>query len=117
MKEILLLGLLLAVGGGIVGGIGVMLWPPATLGACLWAWGGIGGLSFLALWIRRRASGSTVVLLPMALRLVGAPVWIGGGALLFQPSLGPYLVVSIGGVIIFLIAEVALTLRNLRRPL
>jgi hypothetical protein len=100
---------------GVVGVYGVV--PPPAKIAGVWTWAGCGGVALLAHFLGRTATGSAAVLLPSFVRLILWPVWIGGMAWYFSPSLRLFLPVVLVAIGTFLIAEVSLSLRNLRRPL
>lgn len=113
MKAIaILLGIMLT-------GLGLLLlwgnrWGEATQFACLLSWIGIGALTGVSFLLRRGARNMGQILLPALLRLVFLPLWVGLWAWYFGPALKPYLLVTLLGVVVFLGAEVALSLRKLR---
>ncbi|MCX7606161.1 MAG: hypothetical protein N2170_02690 [Bacteroidia bacterium] len=106
--------LLTLMGGVLLYSMFGVVFPEART-ACVWAWTGTGLIALLAFWLRKKLSGMAVALAPTAVRLFLLPLWLGGVAWIFSPPLLPFAFVSIGAVLVFLVAEVALTLRNLRR--
>lgn len=104
----------------VAGGVSLLLWGDrlgeATRLACLLSWIGMGVLSSVSFFLRQGARSMGQVLLPSLLRLVLLPLWVGLWAWYLSPTLKPYLLVTLLGLAVFLAAEVALSLRNLRGP-